>query len=431
MSRVAVIGAGIAGLTCAYELQKEGCEVTVFERDEWVGGRMATRVKDGLAFDSGVNFFVEHYTQTRALADQLGVKWERMEPGAHLMFKDGGLTSLSTKSFRELLRAPFSLLSKIKFPYMLFRTTLIGKGLDFWDLSSAISRDTTDAYSFAKRTGTKEIADYQVDGFVSTYQFHGADEISLGAMAALTRLMMKQRSKFVLCHTKTGMGDIPNALAKRLTVKYDSPVSEVRCEDDKVSVRSRTRQIFDLVVIATTANHTKKMYKNPSANQVKFLSQVRYSSTINVSFKIKSGALKGLGVMTVPKVESTIISEYTNEETKHVVNNDCSLVNVGLHESFAKKLMGKSDKEIYGIVGKELLRVCPGLNHIKPHDVQRWEEAMPKFYPTYLTAVAEFLKDGQGDKGVFFCGDYLNAPWVEGSIRCGKRVARSVLESLR
>src|SRR3989344_1745116 len=146
MKRIAVIGAGIAGLTCAYELQKAGFEVTIFERDDRVGGRMATRVKDGLAFDIGANFFVEHYTHTNALAKELGVDWERMEPGEHLTFKEGALTSLSMKGFREILKAPFSLISKIKFPYMLFRTVGIGKGLDFWNLDSAISIDTTDGY---------------------------------------------------------------------------------------------------------------------------------------------------------------------------------------------------------------------------------------------------------------------------------------------
>ena len=46
--RVAVIGAGIAGLTCARELQQAGVDVHVFERNEIVGGRMSTRTQGGL-----------------------------------------------------------------------------------------------------------------------------------------------------------------------------------------------------------------------------------------------------------------------------------------------------------------------------------------------------------------------------------------------
>ena len=42
--QVAVIGAGPAGLACADELNKAGCEVTVFDRNDEVGGLMVTGV---------------------------------------------------------------------------------------------------------------------------------------------------------------------------------------------------------------------------------------------------------------------------------------------------------------------------------------------------------------------------------------------------
>ena len=53
--KIAVIGAGIAGLSCAYELQKAGHNVTVFEKESYIGGRMATRTKEGLPFDIGAD----------------------------------------------------------------------------------------------------------------------------------------------------------------------------------------------------------------------------------------------------------------------------------------------------------------------------------------------------------------------------------------
>ena len=35
---IAIIGAGLAGLSCAYDLAKEGYSVTIFERDDQIGG---------------------------------------------------------------------------------------------------------------------------------------------------------------------------------------------------------------------------------------------------------------------------------------------------------------------------------------------------------------------------------------------------------
>jgi hypothetical protein len=51
--RVAVIGAGLAGLTCARALAEAGIAVMVFEKSRGVGGRMATRRLEGIGAGAG------------------------------------------------------------------------------------------------------------------------------------------------------------------------------------------------------------------------------------------------------------------------------------------------------------------------------------------------------------------------------------------
>lgn len=58
--RVAVIGAGIAGLAAARELFDRGAEPVVFERDAAPGGRVSTEVIDGFVFDSGAQSVAPH-----------------------------------------------------------------------------------------------------------------------------------------------------------------------------------------------------------------------------------------------------------------------------------------------------------------------------------------------------------------------------------
>jgi predicted NAD/FAD-dependent oxidoreductase len=55
--RVAVIGAGMAGLSCATHLQSLGFEVEVFEKSRGPGGRMSTRHGDGWVADHGAQYF--------------------------------------------------------------------------------------------------------------------------------------------------------------------------------------------------------------------------------------------------------------------------------------------------------------------------------------------------------------------------------------
>jgi predicted NAD/FAD-dependent oxidoreductase len=50
---IAIIGAGMCGLTCASALAAAGREVTIFDKSRGIGGRLATRRVGDLAFDHG------------------------------------------------------------------------------------------------------------------------------------------------------------------------------------------------------------------------------------------------------------------------------------------------------------------------------------------------------------------------------------------
>ena len=54
--RIAVIGAGMAGLACAGALHRAGAAVTLFDKSRRVGGRLATRRVDSLLFDHGAQY---------------------------------------------------------------------------------------------------------------------------------------------------------------------------------------------------------------------------------------------------------------------------------------------------------------------------------------------------------------------------------------
>ena len=66
MRRVAVIGAGMAGLACAGALHAAGLDVTVFDKGRRAGGRTATRHVDGMSFDHGASFITVRTPAFRA-----------------------------------------------------------------------------------------------------------------------------------------------------------------------------------------------------------------------------------------------------------------------------------------------------------------------------------------------------------------------------
>ena len=72
-SQVAIIGAGLAGLSCASALAKAGMQVQVFEKSRGLAGRMSTRKGDDWQCDHGARYFT---ARDPAFQNQLAI-WLR------------------------------------------------------------------------------------------------------------------------------------------------------------------------------------------------------------------------------------------------------------------------------------------------------------------------------------------------------------------
>ena len=69
-------------------------------------------------------------------------------------------------------------------------------------------------------------------------------------------------------------------------------------------------------------------------------------------------------------------------------------------------------------------------DRVQVYDLERWTEAIPKYDCGQIARVKEFLRDGQGRQGLYLCGDYMNAPWIEGASRSGQKAARQLVRDL-
>ncbi|HBX66608.1 MAG TPA: hypothetical protein DEG32_10795, partial [Balneolaceae bacterium] len=75
--KIAVIGAGISGLTAGRELANAGHEVVVYEKSGGYGGRLATRYagkNNQEKLDHGVSFFTAESQEFKGLVSELSSK---------------------------------------------------------------------------------------------------------------------------------------------------------------------------------------------------------------------------------------------------------------------------------------------------------------------------------------------------------------------
>lgn len=81
---VVVVGAGLAGLTCARELERGGLEVVVLEKSDGVGGRVRTDHVDGFRCDRGFQLLNPAYPALKKLVDLEALDLRTFAAGAAL-----------------------------------------------------------------------------------------------------------------------------------------------------------------------------------------------------------------------------------------------------------------------------------------------------------------------------------------------------------
>ena len=85
---VAVVGAGLAGLSCAVALHDAGVPVQVYEASDGVGGRVRTDHVDGFQLDRGFQVALTAYPEMHRQLDMAALDLRAFDPGA-LVWRNG------------------------------------------------------------------------------------------------------------------------------------------------------------------------------------------------------------------------------------------------------------------------------------------------------------------------------------------------------
>src|SRR5258706_16137972 len=90
---VLIVGAGLAGLCCARELQAKGVSFQILESSDGIGGRVRTDQVDGFLLDRGFQVLLTAYPEARAVLDYAALDLKKFTPRTLSWFA-GGLNQL-------------------------------------------------------------------------------------------------------------------------------------------------------------------------------------------------------------------------------------------------------------------------------------------------------------------------------------------------
>ncbi len=106
--RVAIVGAGLAGMATAIDLVDAGCEVEMFESRPFVGGKVSSwKDSDGNHIEMGLHVFFGCYYNLFTLMEKVGAgNALRLKEHTHTFVNKGG--RLGELDFRFITGAPFN-----------------------------------------------------------------------------------------------------------------------------------------------------------------------------------------------------------------------------------------------------------------------------------------------------------------------------------
>jgi oxygen-dependent protoporphyrinogen oxidase len=437
MASVVVVGAGIAGLTCAWRLLQAGHDVEVLEREPEPGGRMRSERRGEFVLDRGAQFIASGYRNLHALAAELGLdqKVRSLPVATNAILRRGRLHASDYDSPAAFLRSDLiSWRAKLGLGRVLFELFRQRKRLDPLHPERAFPLDVEDLASWARRRAGEEALEYVLaPAFSATFD---SDPEQLSGAFALLALRFVFAG-FRLQAFEGGNGLLTRTLGERLRVRtgWDAVAVETAPDGARVRYRAHGHEgavLADAAVVAVPGSLVPELVRRPTPAERAFFERVRYvrGAIVHLLLARPPATLPYYGV-AFPRPEGLDLYGLAVDHHKPgAVPEGAGLLNAALTASAAERTWDAPGADVVELVLANLARTPIG--RLEPVDavVHRWSPMLPQFGAGYTRALAAFLARSERSPRLAFAGDYLVGPYTEAACTSGLRAADEVERAL-
>ena len=283
MPSAVVIGAGIAGLSAAYELTKAGFHVSIFEKEMYTGGRMREAWMGPLyGFTHAEGVFTANREQF-ALAAELGVLDELNGEGGLSPIDNGIGTYGCTARFRvaEVAKIPgISAETQRRLPVLQADLDRIQQEVDPCLLATGSAYDDESLQDYYERMLGKEAASQVLRYWIEPILEWWGWPAALTSKIALLSWFGQQQADFVA--PRGGIGVLTRRLNDVLNVQHQVAVQFITPPNaaGRHTIHYLTPELErrtvtpDIVVCATEGKYVKRLVQGLSPQQDEFFQSI-------------------------------------------------------------------------------------------------------------------------------------------------------------
>ena len=355
--RVIVVGAGIAGLSAAYLLQKNGVEVKVLEKEREAGGRCKSiRWHDGwidlaaemmISVDKGLkqmalDIGLEPHLQAMDKPDCVGGRQDFMgwRDGRFYPFSLQGKPSIIAS---DLLGATGKLrLAEILPSFLKQKTRTKGMAPDAYELWKDAWADDMSLEKWLSRINPRLLT-YFAEPFIDLFWGYRPKEVS---RQFFLHMMTNGESDPSVLTTDQGYGLLPRTLAQKLDVESGARVTRVDVGSVPISVQwetregSRKNERADAVVMALPGCFVNNVTHGLKPDKTAFFEGLRYTPKEMVYFKLNKKFEYMLPWHVYPVGESPWLSGLAYGPSQ--ISPDFDVLRVNMKTDFTLHHMQKS-----------------------------------------------------------------------------------------